>query len=41
MGVGSSVGDVQFEKLFTKGLCPDIKAMEKVEYERLTGDWFL
>jgi hypothetical protein len=30
VGIGEFVGDVKFDKLFTKGLCPDIKGMENI-----------
>ena len=41
MGVGAFAGDAQFDKLFSKGACPDVKGMENVEFTRLSGDWFL
>ena len=41
MGIGAFAGDIKFDKLFSKGSCPDIKGMERVEYKRLSGDWFL
>ena len=33
---------IDFTKLFEPGLCPeDVQGMEDLEYERLSGDWFL
>ncbi len=38
---GSS-GELDFSKMFSPGLCPEnIKGMEGIEYQKLSGDWFL
>jgi hypothetical protein len=41
MGIGQFAGDVKFEKLFTKGLCPNVDGMQNIQFSRLSGDWFL
>jgi len=41
MGVGAFAGDAQFDKLFSKGACPDVKGMDNIEFLKLSGDWFL
>ena len=33
VGIGEFVGDVKFDKLFTKGLCPDIKGMDNIQFK--------
>lgn len=41
MGIGSFAGDVNFDNLFSRGLCPQVNAKKNIEFQRLTGDWFL
>ena len=32
---------MNFEALFSPGLCPEVNGMEEIDYTRLSGDWFL
>ena len=41
MGVAKFEAHADFEKLFAKGACPDIKNMENIQFKRLAGDWYL
>ena len=41
MGVAKFEAQSDFEKLFTKGACPDIKNMEDIKFKKLAGSWYL
>ncbi len=32
MGIGEFAGNAKFDKLFSPGLCPDVKGMENIDY---------
>jgi hypothetical protein len=33
--------NIDYSKLFEKGPCPKVEGMKNIEYQKLSGEWFL